>query len=255
MFCKATVTVFFTMILISSSVAGVGESAVITLSLPFGARSTAMGELGTALADDGSALFFNPAGLGVRNSGWRRGAASESYKNILPAFKLSELWHHAIAITYQTPRPDIGGFGSYFSYLNMGRNEISDALGRRIRETTSYEWVLASGWGFSFAELGDSTRYYGITTKYVLSALAPGLGENGEGVASGFAFDIGYLHLFKHGFRYGITFNNMGPHIYYIDRNSRVPLPFTMNAAFGYKRTFCSRGIEFFRATAELRRL
>ncbi len=253
MFRKATVTVFFTMVLISSSVAGVGESAVITLSFPFGARSTAMGEVGTALADDGSALFFNPAGLGVNHRGWRKVGVSESHENILPAFKLSELWHHAITVTYQTPRPDIGGFGSYFHFLNMGRNEIFDAMGRSEREVTSYEWVFASGWGFSFAEVGDTTRYYGLTAKYFVSALAPGIGENGEGVANGFAFDIGYLHLFKYGFRYGITFNNMGPHVYYIDRNSRDPLPFTMNAAFGYKRRFCSRGIEFFRAAAEIR--
>ena len=39
------------------------KSAVITLVFPSGARSLAMGEVGTALADDEQAAFYNPAGL------------------------------------------------------------------------------------------------------------------------------------------------------------------------------------------------
>lgn len=46
------------------SYAAIGQSAVITLSFPFGARSTGLGETFTGVADDVSALFYNPAGLG-----------------------------------------------------------------------------------------------------------------------------------------------------------------------------------------------
>ncbi|NLD98986.1 MAG: hypothetical protein GX640_03860 [Fibrobacter sp.] len=35
-----------------------GESAIITLVFPYGARACGMGESGTALADDESALFI-----------------------------------------------------------------------------------------------------------------------------------------------------------------------------------------------------
>lgn len=44
--------------------AGVGESAVITLVFPPGARSTGMAETFTGLADDAQATYYNPAGLG-----------------------------------------------------------------------------------------------------------------------------------------------------------------------------------------------
>jgi hypothetical protein len=44
--------------------AGVGESAVITLIFPPGARATALGEAFTGLCDDANATFYNPAGLG-----------------------------------------------------------------------------------------------------------------------------------------------------------------------------------------------
>ncbi|MBN1129195.1 MAG: hypothetical protein JXA71_09430, partial [Chitinispirillaceae bacterium] len=43
---------------------GVGQSAVITLVFPPGARATGLGEAFTGVADDVNAVFFNPAGLG-----------------------------------------------------------------------------------------------------------------------------------------------------------------------------------------------
>jgi hypothetical protein len=44
--------------------AAVGQSAVVTLGFPVGARPTAMGEAFTGLANDANAVFYNPAGLG-----------------------------------------------------------------------------------------------------------------------------------------------------------------------------------------------
>ncbi|MDR0330339.1 MAG: PorV/PorQ family protein, partial [Chitinispirillales bacterium] len=44
--------------------AAIGQSAVVTLTFPVGARPTAMGEAFTGLANDANAIFYNPAGLG-----------------------------------------------------------------------------------------------------------------------------------------------------------------------------------------------
>jgi len=43
----------------------IGQSSVITLAFPWGARSAALGETFTGIADDEQALFYNPAGLGL----------------------------------------------------------------------------------------------------------------------------------------------------------------------------------------------
>lgn len=43
----------------------IGQSSIITLIFPWGARSTALGETFTGIADDEQALFYNPAGLGL----------------------------------------------------------------------------------------------------------------------------------------------------------------------------------------------
>ncbi len=50
---------------LSPTWAGVGESAVITLVFPPGARATGLGEAFTGFANDVNATFFNPAGLGL----------------------------------------------------------------------------------------------------------------------------------------------------------------------------------------------
>jgi hypothetical protein len=43
----------------------IGQSAVITLVMPPGARATGLGEAFTGVANDVNAIFFNPAGLGM----------------------------------------------------------------------------------------------------------------------------------------------------------------------------------------------
>ena len=77
----------------------------------------------------------------------------------------------------------------------------------------------------------------GINAKYVVSALAPGLGENGEGVGTTFAIDAAMLkrNLLIDNFDLGFMFQNMGPHIFYIDRNSRDPIPFTLRLGLVYR--------------------
>ncbi len=55
------------------AVFAVGESAVITLVFPPGARATGLGETFTGIAEDVEATFYNPAGLGQRPmaNSWR----------------------------------------------------------------------------------------------------------------------------------------------------------------------------------------
>ncbi|MDO5577028.1 MAG: hypothetical protein Q4F84_08105, partial [Fibrobacter sp.] len=56
--------VLFCLALSGEIFAGVGESAVITLIFPPGARATGSGEAFTGVSDDISATYYNPAGLG-----------------------------------------------------------------------------------------------------------------------------------------------------------------------------------------------
>ncbi|HON10243.1 MAG TPA: PorV/PorQ family protein [Chitinispirillaceae bacterium] len=232
--------------------AGVGESSVITLIFPFGARSCGMGETGTALADDESALFFNPAGLAIQDRRWQGGTVSQFYEQLLPALGLKDLYHMSYAANYQPLNSDIGGFGAFWNLINMGENTITDYIGN-TRWFHSWEAVWALGWGFNFKEFGDTSHNYGVTFKYFFSALAPGYGPNGEGTASGFCFDLGYLYVSRFGLRVGFTLMNIGPNVFYIDKETSDPIPFTANLAMGYKKQVLVKNIRVADLACELR--
>ncbi|MCF0222463.1 MAG: PorV/PorQ family protein [Fibrobacter sp.] len=79
-------------------------SAIITLEMPVGARQLGMGEAGAALADDATAMYYNPAGLafGPLSDEWRMSypakAANAPYFTRMASrskngfFSKSELW-------------------------------------------------------------------------------------------------------------------------------------------------------------------
>ena len=154
-----------------------------------------------------------------------------AFEMLLPAFKLADLWHLYGALVW--PTQDWGTLGLLVNYINMGRNTIVDALGREEREVRSWEGVFGLSYGLTVRE----DFALGINAKYVVSALAPGLGENGEGVGTTFAIDAALLkrNFFLNNFDLGFMFQNMGPHIYYIDRNSRDPIPFTLRLGLVYR--------------------
>jgi hypothetical protein len=240
-------------IFVFSSQAGIGQSAVITLVFPYGARSAGMGEVGTALADDGSVLFFNPAGLALPNSDFEGGVCSYSYEPLLPAFQLDSLWHNSFSANYQDTTFKWGQFGFFRNFINMGVNTWSDELGRVLGKSHSYETVYGLGWGFDLKECGMKNHYFGLTLKYYNSVLAPGFKGSGTGIGRGIATDAGYLWTIGRGFRLGATLMNMGPSVSYFDSAKSDPIPFTVNLAVAYKKEFEVEGVKFVGVAGEFR--
>ena len=71
------------LILTASSALWAAGSAIITLEMPVGARQLGMGEVGAAIADDATALYYNPAGLafGPLADEWRMSYPEKSEKS------------------------------------------------------------------------------------------------------------------------------------------------------------------------------
>lgn len=61
---KIQISLLYVLLFVAVIHAAIGQSSVITLAFPWGARSTGLGETFTGIADDEQALFYNPAGLG-----------------------------------------------------------------------------------------------------------------------------------------------------------------------------------------------
>lgn len=152
------------------------------------------------------------------------------YELLLPAFKIKDLWHSFFGFVY--PTEDWGTLGFSVNFINMGINMWTDEMGREKGASRSWEGVFGLSYGFSLTESFSA----GLNMKYAVSALAPGIGNNGQGVGKTFAFDAGILKhdLFVHNLSLGLMFQNMGPSIYYIDPEKSDPIPFTIRLGTAY---------------------
>jgi len=231
-----------------------GPTPIITLVFPSGARSYGMGEVGTALADDEDVLFYNPAGLSMRNDRWHGGAVTNFYEHLLPVFNIPGLWHYGVEGIYQPQFWNWCGIGISYNLINFGINEWTNDLGLEIGRARSSESVTGIYWGFNLEGIGLKNHYFGVSTKYVYSALAPSYGPGNEGTGQIIAFDIGYIWKFLPSMRFGLNLQNMGPNIFYISQQEEDPIPFTLNMALAYSRDFVAdNGITVSQVRAEIR--
>lgn len=154
-----------------------------------------------------------------------------AFEQLLPELHIPDLWHLYIGQIF--PTQDWGTIGLSINYLFMGENEIYDALGNKDRTVKSWEGVFNLSYGFPISKKDLSL---GLNAKYVVSALAPG-GEDGDGVGHTFALDVAVLkrNFFLKNFDLGFMFQNMGPHIFYIDRDNVDPIPFTLRLGLAYR--------------------
>ena len=152
------------------------------------------------------------------------------YEQLLPAFKIPDLWHVYWAGVY--PTEDWGTLGLTVNYINFGLNVWTNELGAEIGRARSWEGVFGLSYGISVAQ--DFSL--GMNIKYVYSALAPGYGPGSEGVGQTFAIDAAILKrnfLIKN-LDLGFNLQNMGPSIFYISQQEQDPIPFTLKLGTAY---------------------
>lgn len=173
--CLAILFSTFNLALQTSNVwAGPGTSSGDFLKIAVGARQAAMGGAASGLADDASALYWNPAGLGL-----------------LAQQELSFLhtqWFDGITyeyLSYAHPVKSLGTFGAHLALLNYGAIESYDEGGAGLGQTSAKDWLGSFGWGSPI--LKDRFRV-GLAIKLVQEKLA-------SYSATGFALDLGALAL------------------------------------------------------------
>lgn len=148
-----------------------GTSGAQFLQLPVGARSEAMGGAIVGLADDASAIFWNPAGIvKVKNV-----QAHFSYMNWFDLFDFN-----AASLVYNAG--DIGTFGASMVILTTDKMEITTE--QEPNGTGRYFDASDVALGISYAKSLTDRFSVGITFKYVNQRI---WNES----ASGFAIDIG----------------------------------------------------------------
>lgn len=225
------------MISITKLTYGQGEAAVPFLLLAPDSRAGAMGETGTGLADNSSAIFWNPAGIAFLTGQ----EVSITHSNWLPQFKLDLFYDY---LTYRNYIEDIqGSLTSSITYMNYGEFVRTSADGPDpigtfrafdAAFTLGYSTKLSSDWGL------------GLNFRIIHSHLAdkPTEQEKGSGVATSVSFDVGamwrpsefYIPLLdedlSNRFSIGMNLSNMGPKIFYIDKAQADPIPTNLRLGF-----------------------
>ena len=207
----------------------VSEAAVLFLMISPGARASGMGEAFVGLADDATAVFWNPAGLAFQ----RGKELTLMHANWLPQFG-SDLFYEFGA--YRQSIEGIGTVGLNVTFLNLGKQIITDESGPEpLGEFSSYEFAFSGTYGTQLAENWG----VGLGLRYIRSNLSNvGAGaEKGDGKADVFSFDIATLYKipFAPRLSFGFNLSNMGPKITYIDAAQADPLPTNLKVGFAYK--------------------
>src|SRR5262245_6333656 len=144
-----------------------GTSGGQVLSIPVGARAIGMGEAYTAMADDVSSLYWNPAGIAILN----QSEASFMYNQWL-----KDLTYNNASVGVPLEH---GGIGASVSYLSYGNIDGFDSNGNAAGTVKAYSDVATLGGGI----LGDMWSA-GLNLKAVQGQLA-------DVKATGFAADLG----------------------------------------------------------------
>jgi hypothetical protein len=222
-------------VVLSGRVFAQGESAVPFLLIGPNSLNAGLGETGTGMVNDASAMFWNPAGLGFQKGT----EISITHSPWLPGLGLSDLFYDYLCGKHYMKKLK-GTIGASITYLNIGTIIQTDEFGNEIGSYQAFDGALAVGYGTKVSnDLG-----VGIVTRFIYSKLAvdPVAGEQGTGTAYDLSFDLSTLWKpTKTGVKFinnrlgiGVNLSNIGPKVTYVDNAQADPLPTNLRLGFAY---------------------
>jgi len=214
------------------------STAVPFLQLAPDSRAGAMGESGTAIADNSAAIFWNPAGLAFQTGS----EISITHSNWLPQFHLDIFYDY---LTYKQYVDDIDGtVSASITFMNFGEFVRTDAAGNQVGTFRSFDGALTLG----YATKLSNDWGIGFNARVIHSRLSTQgtEGEEGSGVATSVSFDLAAmwrpekLNLplignFDNRLSIGANLSNVGPDIYYIDKAQSDPIPTNLRLGFAFR--------------------
>ena len=214
-----------------------GEAAVPFLLLAPDSRFSALGESGAGLADNSSAIFWNPAGIAFLTGS----DVSITHSNWLPQFNLDLFYDY---LSFRMYIEDISGsVTSSLTYMNFGEFIYTDETSPDPKGTFSaFDAALTLGYATKLgSDWGVGMNFRIIHSQ--LSTLQVGE-EQGEGVATSVSFDLAamwrpeVIDLFgwktENRFSVGANLSNLGPKITYIDQAQSDPIPTNLRLGFAF---------------------
>ena len=202
------------------------------------ARADGMGDVGTGMADDVGAIYWNPSGLAFQTGK----EVSLTHSQWLPQFNQSDLFYDYLNFKWNDDQKFGGTIGASIVFLNLGAfiyttesspNPIATFHSFEYAVTLAYATKLADDWSF-----GGSLRYIQSTLSTLHVA-----NEQQNGVGESVSFDLSalwkpdstYPDGIANALQVGFILADVGPKIKYVDQLQADPLPTELRVGASYK--------------------
>ncbi len=202
-------------------------------------RFGGMGETGTAISDDATAMHWNPSGLAFQKIGTE---VNFTHSPWLAGLNLGDLFYDYIAGKKYIKSIN-GTVGASLTYLNIGEVIYTDEFGNLDpgRNYKAYEMAFA----VSYATKLSKDWAGGITGRFIYSRLSPTNlqvgNEKGTGTGISASFDLSGMwrpikgpKFLANRFSIGTNLSNLGPKISYVDAAQADPLPTQLRLGLAY---------------------
>jgi hypothetical protein len=186
-----------------------GTTTASFLKLGVGARAVGMGEAYAAVADDATALYWNPAGLA------RVGKHSAAFMH---APYLASTFYDYGAYAY---RAGAHGFGAGVQYFSAGRMDQTDVNNTALGSFHPHDVAASLGYAYGFSDEGAAL---GIAAKFIQSKIIES--------ASAAAVDVGLQsRVYADRFRLALTATNIGTKMKFEQDSESLPLALRAGSA------------------------
>lgn len=233
--------------------AQVGITSVPFLQIEPDSRAAGMGNAGVAIADNASAIYWNPAGLAFQSGN----QISITHANWLPNFD-TDLFYDYLVGKYSVE--GIGTIGGHITFLNLGEQVRTDGSGTELGTFYSYEFAGGLSYGFEI----NKNFAVGTGFRFIYSSLASGSVE-GQEVNPGTSVGVDISSLYRTdpfmvanreaSFRAGFNLSNIGPGIQYSDNAQKDPLPTILRVGGAYKMEMDEEGYNTITLTADVSKI
>ncbi len=186
---------------------------LVTLELPIGARAAGMGAAFASIADDASAMYWNPAGIS-------RLSVADKHFDIM--FQHNE-WIADFRQEYIGGATRVGrhGFGGSFSGFYASDIDGRDEFGQPTPDFGAYDAVLTASYAFAMNERSS----VGASGKYIVSNID-------DLTHFAFAVDIGGQYEVRPDLWVGGAVTNLGKGLTFISQQDDLPTALQVGASY-----------------------